>query len=93
MEIKSEKSIKEYLKTLSDDIIIKYYDDFNSQQLAELNIKASQADVICSHIREGFMPKRYNANYLETFLVDYEDFVVKSFQWYDLTWKAQKPLL
>ena len=27
MEIKSEKSIKEYLKTLSDDIIIKYYLD------------------------------------------------------------------
>jgi len=27
MEIKSEKSIKEYLKTLSDDVIIKYYLD------------------------------------------------------------------
>jgi len=27
MEIKSEKSIKEYLKTLSDDLIIKYYLD------------------------------------------------------------------
>lgn len=27
MELKSEKSIKEYLKTLSDDIIIKYYLD------------------------------------------------------------------
>ena len=27
MELKSEKSIKEYLKTLSDDVIIKYYLD------------------------------------------------------------------
>lgn len=94
----SDKDYEKYLYLISRlirlyNIILKYHKDFTDEQLNQVNIYASMMDVWCHHMREKFMPEHYNVDNFEKKVIEYEDLVVKSFQWYDLTWKNQKPLL
>lgn len=73
------------------NIILKYHQDFTKAQITQVNIYASLMDVYAIHLREGFAPEHYTVERFEEKIAEFEGYIVECFQWYDLTWKNQKP--